>query len=165
MTDCVKYVFAEKPRDRTAECQEGSQNHHADAKTDMNERTADTGREPLRILVVEDDPAARFAMQKLLELRGHRVASASSMREAAEVAEQLEPEVLISDWKLGDSQDGLDVAASLSERYDLAVIMITAHRLDRLQHKARDMHLDIAACRRKPVSVAELAELAESLKV
>jgi DNA-binding response OmpR family regulator len=130
----------------------------------MNELKEQARHESLRILVVEDDPAARFAMQKLLEFRGHVVAVASNIHEAAVVAEQLNPEVLISDWKLGDAQDGLDVAAQLCERHELAIIMITAHRLERLQSKARDMHLDIAACRRKPVSISELAELAEALK-
>lgn len=129
----------------------------------MNERNEKSDRASLRILVVEDDPAARFAMQKLLEFRGHRVAVASNMLEAQDVAGRLQPEILISDWKLGDAQDGLEVAARLCELYEMEVIMITAHRLERLMHKAEDMHLDIAACRRKPVSIAELAELAETL--
>lgn len=164
MKNRVKSRLAGKVRSRLASRRPVSRTSHAEAKIDMDERKqARQGRDALRILVVEDDPPARFAMQKLLEIRGHEVAAASNMEEAATIAEWLEPEVLISDWKLGGAQDGLDVAAQLCERYDLAVIMITAHRLERLLSKARDMHLDIDACRRKPVSIAELAELAESL--
>ena len=53
--------------------------------------------------------------------------------------------------------------ARLSGQQEVSVIMITAHRLEPLERKARDMHLDIAAFRRKPVSIIELADLAESM--
>lgn len=121
-----------------------------------------------RVLVVEDEPTSRDAVRRFLEFRGHDVAVAASASEAIEQAGQFEPEVLVCDWKLdggGDGGgDGVDVANDLQRRYNLTVIMVTAHRLEALKEKARSHAVTVSAYRRKPVSLASLAEVIESLE-
>lgn len=136
--------------------------HRGNSAT-MSEQDNATTHPGLRILILEDDAAARHAMEWLFKVRGHEVASAASAAEAEAMSAKLVPDVLISDWQLEGDRDGLDVAANLSRRYPLKVIMITAHHLERLRQKAAQSRVRISACRRKPVSIRELAELAESL--
>lgn len=117
-----------------------------------------------RVLVVEDEPTSRDAVRRFLEFRGHEVVAAASAEEAIEQAGTFEPEVLVCDWKLDKGGDGIDVANRLQRRYDLAVIMVTAHRLEALKEKARKNAVNVSAYRRKPVSLASLAEVIESLE-
>lgn len=116
-----------------------------------------------RVLVVEDEPTAREAVRLFLEFRGHDVSVAATEREALETAERFAPQVLVCDWQLDSGGDGVHVADSLQRKHHLAVIMVTAHRLESLKEKVRRFAVDVAAYRRKPVSLASLADIIESL--
>lgn len=116
-----------------------------------------------RVLVVEDEPTAREAVRLFLEFRGHYVAVAATAREALEAAERSEPQVLVCDWQLDSGPDGVHVADSLQRKHHLAVIMVTAHRLEALKEKIRRFAVNVSAYRRKPVSLASLADIIESL--
>ena len=108
------------------------------------------------------------AVRRFLEFRGHEVVAAASAEEAMNAAEHFAPQVLLCDWQLNRNSnggsDGVDVASSLQRRHGLAVIMVTAHRLEALKDKVRRFALDVSAYRRKPVSLASLAEIIESLE-
>ena len=117
-----------------------------------------------RVLVVEDEPTSLDAVRRFLEFRGHEVSAAATAEEALQTAERFHPQVLVCDWQLDGGPDGVDVAESLQRRHDLAVIMVTAHRLDALKDKVRHFPLEVSAYRRKPVSLASLAEIIESLE-
>lgn len=135
----------------------------------MDNRQTDTvslnRRGLMRVLVIEDESIAREAVRHYLEFRGHEVTVAGSAIEAMDQALRHEPDVLLCDWKLNGSIDGVDVARTLQRRYDVAVILITAHQLDDVKAKARRVGLNVNAYRRKPVSLASLAEVIESLEV
>lgn len=123
-------------------------------------------RKLARVLVVEDEPTAREAVRLYLEFRGHDVSVAATAQEALETAHRFEPQVLVCDWQLdsgADGADGVHVAGSLQREHHLAVIMVTAHRLEALKEKVRRFAVDVSAYRRKPVSLASLAEIIESL--
>lgn len=124
---------------------------------------AQTRRKLTRVLIVEDEPTSRDAVRLFLEFRGHDVVVASSAEEAFAQAGRFNPLILVCDWKLDGGPDGVDVADNLQRRYNLAVIMMTAHRLDALKEKARESAVNVSAYRRKPVSLAALAEVIESL--
>lgn len=124
----------------------------------------ETRRRLARVLVVEDEPTAREAVRRFLEFRGHNVSVAASAEEALAEAERFAPEVLVCDWQLDAGADGVDVADSLQRKHKLAVIMVTAHRLEALKDKVRRFDIDVSAYRRKPVSLASLAETIESLE-
>lgn len=132
--------------------------------TDFTKRTTASRRNLARVLVVEDEPTSLDAVRCFLEFRGHDVSAAATAEEALEVAKQFDPQVLVCDWQLdGAGTDGVDVAESLQRRHNLAVIMVTAHRLESLKEKVRRFAVDVSAYRRKPVSLASLAEIIESL--
>jgi CheY-like chemotaxis protein len=125
-------------------------------------------RTATRVLVVEDEPSARNAMQRFLQFCGYSVSVAASSNEAMEQATSCPPDVLVCDWKLdgdGDTSqtndigysDGVDTALNLQRRYRMAVILVTAHQLDDLKTKARQTDLAVSAFRRKPLSLTRLA--------
>lgn len=117
----------------------------------------------IRILVVEDEPNAREAVQRFLQFRGHDVAIAATAEDALDRARQFPPDVLICDWKLAGDSDGVDVAARLQCASDIPVILVTAHRIEDLKRKARNAGLLVSAYRRKPLSLARLADAIEAM--
>jgi DNA-binding response OmpR family regulator len=62
-----------------------------------------------RVLLVEDDPDARYIYASCLKHAGFDVIQASTAREAAEAAQKKTPEVVVLDRRLPD-RDGLDLA-------------------------------------------------------
>lgn len=117
-----------------------------------------------RILVVEDEPEAGAAMQRFLEFRGHKVNLARNARRALELAEETSLDVLVCDWQLEDQDDGVDVAREVQSSQDVPVVLVTGQQLSRARLKARQSQVRVAAFRRKPVSLSELANLIESLQ-
>lgn len=117
---------------------------------------------PRRVLVVEDEDAARTATRRYLQYRGHEVAAAATVDEGLAKAELLQPEVLICDWKLSGRRDGVDVARTLRERFfDLSVIFVTAYALADLRQRTGD--LGGVSCLRKPISLDTLAALLDAV--
>lgn len=115
----------------------------------------------LRVLVVEDEDAARIATRRYLENCGYEVAAAASVAEAFEKAAELRPEVLVCDWKLTGKRDGIEVARRLRTLYGVAVIFVTAYALSDLRRNISD--LGSVDCLRKPISLHTLASVVESL--
>lgn len=117
-------------------------------------------RPGLRVLVVDDEDAARIATRRFLEYCGHRVEAAATVSEAIEKADLLLPDVLVCDWKLAGKRDGTDVARILREKYGVAIIFITAYALSDLRRHISD--LGAVDCLRKPISLTALAAVVES---
>jgi DNA-binding response OmpR family regulator len=117
----------------------------------------------LRILIVEDEPVTSQAMKRFLEFKGHEVSTAANGEEALQESQNLKPDIVVSDWKLEGDEDGLDVVAQLQSERDPTIIMVTAHRLDRVRDRSRALGLKVAAFRRKPISLASLASLVEEV--
>ena len=79
-----------------------------------------------RVLVVDDESAAREGLKKLLEQDGYRVETAESGRHALDVADELSPDVVITDLKM-PGMDGIELLGALSERDpDVPIIVVTA---------------------------------------
>ena len=79
-----------------------------------------------RVLVVDDESAAREGLKKLLEQDGYRVETAESGRHALDVADDLSPDVVITDLKMPE-MDGIELLSALSDRDpDLPIIVVTA---------------------------------------
>lgn len=118
-------------------------------------------RAALRILIVEDEAAARIATRRFLQYRGFCADAAGTADEAIEKARDLHPDVLICDWKLEGCHDGIDVARLLQQEQDVDVIFVTAYALNELRQNAPDLRT--IGCLRKPVSLGTLAAAVESL--
>jgi two-component system chemotaxis response regulator CheY len=69
----------------------------------------------LRILVVEDSPVARLALQRTIEGLGHEALVATGGAEAWSAFETHEPDVIVSDW-LMPGVDGLELCRRVRAR-------------------------------------------------
>ena len=126
----------------------------------MQATDSTTGREARRVLLVEDEPAAREASRLYLRLRGYDVVVAKDADEALARADEAAPDVAVCDWRLGGERDGVEVARELQSRFEMPVIFVTAHPLDELRAAASDV--SVYEFLHKPVSLAKLASTIES---
>lgn len=79
-----------------------------------------------KILLVEDDSIARLDITVALERAGYEVAGyASSGEKAIELADTLNPDMVLMDIQLEGEMDGVEAASEISRRFDLPVIFLT----------------------------------------
>ena len=84
-----------------------------------------------RILIVEDERAARQALSSLLADEGYETLTAADGASARSIALQQEPDLILLDIRLPD-MDGLTVLEKLRAGYcDAAVIVMTAYASSR----------------------------------
>src|SRR5450755_4665456 len=77
------------------------------------------------ILIVDDEPAARYGLRRALEA-GYRIVEADSAETAREALRRGQPDLLLLDVML-PGQDGLSLLRSLrDEGNDVPVLMISA---------------------------------------
>src|SRR5688572_18683542 len=88
---------------------------------------------PLRVLVVEGEPAARAQLVKILEDDGYQVLAVRDGQSALEAAKNFAPDLALVDGALPDS-NGVEVARGLRQRSDLPIIFVTA------ADSAKDIH-------------------------
>lgn len=80
-----------------------------------------------RILVVDDEPAARFGIRDFLETHGFDVAEAVDCREALEAFRNYRPDAVILDYLLPDG-DAFEVMAQIKAATAIVpVLILTAH--------------------------------------
>lgn len=81
----------------------------------------------LRVLVVDDDALICDVIQDELEMIGHTVVGrASDGRQAVELVESLDPDVVLMDVSMPE-MDGLEAVQVLQERHPKPVVLLTAH--------------------------------------
>lgn len=79
------------------------------------EKLASKGNlDPLRILVIDDDPSVLVLLQHLLAEQGHHVVSARDGREGLRLAVAERPQMIISDWLMPE-MDGVTLCRALRE--------------------------------------------------
>jgi DNA-binding response OmpR family regulator len=108
----------------------------------------------LRVLVVEDDVDARDALALLLASHGYDIETAEDAEDAIRKAASFAPDVLICDWRLPGTRDGVDVARALQGETNVTVIFVTAHSVPEL--RARTADIRVHAFIPKPIDVARL---------
>ncbi len=87
----------------------------------------------LRVLIVEDEPAARAQLVKILEDDGYQVLAVSDGQAALEAAKDFEPDLALVDGALPES-NGVEVARGLRQSSDLPIIFVTG------ADSAQDIH-------------------------
>lgn len=88
------------------------------------------------VLIVDDEPAARYGMRRALEKEGHTIYEADSVASAEQVVDSRSPSVILLDVKLA-SESGLDYLPELVARKQApVVIIVTAHGSERLAVEA-----------------------------
>lgn len=88
----------------------------------------------VRVVVVEDHPVTRVGIVALLgqDERLTVVGEAGTGEEALDVVHREQPDVVVTDLRLGDGTDGVGVTAALrSGRGALAVLVLTTYDTDR----------------------------------
>jgi signal transduction histidine kinase len=99
------------------------------------------------VLIVEDNDDVRFALQNQLELWGVRILSASSLEGALScINNNIQPELILSDYRLADNQTGLEVIESVKKYLsspELPSIVLSGdtspERLDEIQTKGHTL--------------------------
>src|SRR5215469_12417731 len=91
----------------------------------MNEHSS----QPVRILVVDDDPAMQHMVVDYFEQHNMSAVSASGREAMASAFALGEPSLVILDLRLGQ-EDGLDLLREMRSRSDVPVIITTGHRRD-----------------------------------
>lgn len=83
--------------------------------------------EPLRILVVDDEPAIHFAYRRLIEREGIAVDIGATLSEALHHIRSRPYLALISDMRLAGSgnMDGLEVLRCMLQEQPIATVIIT----------------------------------------
>jgi len=91
-----------------------------------------------RILIVDDEAPFRIFLRKLFERYGCHVETSASGLVSLEIAHRAVPDVLVIDWMLRDSLDGLQVAAQLRVKNpDLSTVLITGYPSSQLEERIK----------------------------
>jgi DNA-binding response OmpR family regulator len=104
------------------------------------EGTHVSGKEHLKILVVEDDSVSRSSLVELLNREGHKAFGVEEGWQAVAACEVMLPELLILDYRLPD-MTGLEVLARVGEHAELPpAIMVTGHLLSVAARHTAESH-------------------------
>jgi DNA-binding response OmpR family regulator len=107
-----------------------------------------------RILVVEDDRDAREALELFLSGSGYETATAGDGDAAIEAAASFRPDVLLCDWRLPGTRDGVSVARTLQAVREIPVIFFTAHSISKLRLITKGLR--VLAYLPKPIDIDRL---------
>jgi CheY-like chemotaxis protein len=114
----------------------------------------DQGCSPCRILVVEDEPATRKLMARLLRGLGHEVTSTGTIAEALKAIQVNEIDMIISDIGLPDGS-GLDLMREVvARRGPVPSIALTGYGMEEDIRRSREA--GFTAHMTKPIDFAKL---------
>lgn len=110
-----------------------------------------------RVLLLEDDDAGREALSGLLQRWGCEVWACADPAEALECVAQAQPQVVISDFRLAATEDGLRAIERLREEAGrmLPALLITADVSADLQERCTRAHVTLLG---KPLLPARLRQ-------
>src|ERR1041385_6403840 len=105
-------------------------------------------------LLVEDNPEVAKVTEQMIEQLGYRVQRAGGAKEALELAEGMQFDLVISDIVMAGSMDGVGLARALRQRQtDLPVVLVTG-----FSTSATEAELEFAILR-KPFEVSDLSRV------
>jgi CheY-like chemotaxis protein len=102
-------------------------------------RVPNTHIQPVRVLLLDDEPTNLHLRTAILRQHGYECIPASTIEEATELFNNIDIAVL--DYHLGAGQFGTEVAALLRRRRPHVPIIILSATLDRYFGGVEDMHL------------------------
>ena len=117
--------------------------------------------QPLKVLVVEDEPLIRWSLRRGLTRRGHEVQEATTAAEALDALSTKGPfNAVMLDYRLPDRRD-LSLLRQVREASpESTVVMMTAYGEPGMREEAQT--LGALAVVEKPFQVADLIQLIES---
>jgi two-component system, response regulator PdtaR len=109
---------------------------------------------PHRVLVAEDEALIRLDLAEMLREEGYEVVGeAGDGQEAVELAERLNPDLVIMDVKM-PRRDGIDAASEIASKRIAPIVVLTAFSQRELVERARDA--GAMAYLVKPFSITDL---------
>ena len=78
-----------------------------------------------KILIIDDEPTPCLMLDKFLSMEGHSVRVGSTAEHAAKIAEEFQPDVLLTDWLLRD-ETGLEVANAVLDRSPRTKVVVVS---------------------------------------
>jgi two-component system, OmpR family, response regulator len=106
---------------------------------DASPRPQTSSIQPVRVLLLDDEPTNLHLRTAILRQHGYECVPAASIEEATELFNNIDIAVL--DYHLGAGQFGTEVAALLRRRRPHVPIIILSATLDRFFGGVEDMHL------------------------
>jgi len=114
------------------------------------------------LLIVEDSEPIRFGMSEYFRARGYEVDEASDLDEALAILVTHDYDLVITDLRLSDEVEGLDVVAELHEHHQATrVILLTAYGSPAVEAAAT--HLGAHLFLQKPIRLPDLEQAAANL--
>src|ERR1700739_437114 len=110
-----------------------------DSITGVIHRMPSTPSQPVRVLLLDDEPSNLHLRPAILRQHGYECLPASTIEEATDLFNNIDIAVL--DYHLGAGQFGTEVAALLRRRRPHVPIIILSATLDRYFGGVEDMHL------------------------
>jgi len=116
-----------------------------------------------RVLLVEDDPGVRDATRMLLSVEGYRVSAVASLAAALRSAQDGgPPDLMITDYHLGEGELGTDVIAAVRGKLhcEVKAVLVTGDTSTVVKHMAHDPRLRILS---KPIDAEQLLMVLKEL--
>lgn len=89
-----------------------------------------------KIVILDDHPDVCSFIQQRLARDGHDVRTSSVGDEAIDFVYLFKPDILITDWRLGDEYDGLEVAEAFRfANENIKTILITGHSIPEVEKR------------------------------
>jgi DNA-binding NtrC family response regulator len=113
-----------------------------------------------KIVVLDDQPDVCSFIQERLSLDGHEIRTSNVGDEAIDFGYLFQPDVLITDWRLGCGYDGLEVAEAFRfANQNIKTILITGHSIQEVEkHNSKSVIFKTIS---KPFSLEEIASSVE----
>ncbi len=90
------------------------------------------------ILIVEDEAIIEMDIENKLNKLGYKViGSASKGEEAVELAEKLQPDLILMDIVLKGNIDGIEASDTIHDRLDIPVVFLTAYSDEKTLQRAK----------------------------
>lgn len=118
----------------------------------------------MKILLIEDDSMVALHTQKAISFLGHQVvACVKNGEDALQAAEEDEINLVVSDIQIEGTMDGLACSKILQDKYDIPVILISAHNDIPTLQRASD--IELAGYLIKPFREDELKTLLDLVEL
>lgn len=96
--------------------------------------------QPLRVVIADNDPDALDLLDLDLALEGHEIVGrARDGTEAIALCQELQPDLLVVDFRMPPGPNGVEVVAALREQAGLAMIVYSNYRDPKQTAKARSL--------------------------
>jgi CheY-like chemotaxis protein len=123
--------------------------------------SANTDQPILDVLIVDDDPELRRALEVGLGHLGNLCVSAASIRDAVSLLESIEVDAVICDYHLPDGTAIAFLSRLVETRPGLPAILITADPRPHVRIQAESAGFGV--CLLKPLNVEELGRVLRQL--